>query len=550
MNEVTAGNVLERGRDSYAERAWVDAFESLSKADAAALVEPEDLELLAMSAYMLGREDAYLDAFERAHHAHLDAGDVLRAARCAWWIGLNRLIRGETARATGWFGRGERLLERDGRDCVERGYYLIPATLDAVARGDTSAARAAAEQAVAIGERFGDRDLVTMARMELGHVLVREGLAAEGFRLVDETMVAVTTGELSPVVAGIVYCKTIAYCQDALEARRAREWTLALSGWCERQPDLVAFTGLCLVHRAEVLQLQGAWPAALDEAQRAGERFRRGGPTSERYAGGALYRAGEVYRLRGDFAAAEEAYRGASRAGVEPQPGLALLRLAQGNGEAARAAIQRVLDETREPLERAGLLPAFVEVMLAVGDLETARRGSEELSALAAAHEIDVLGALAGQTSGAVALAQGDARGALGELRHALSTWQELEAPYETARTRVLVGLACTGLGDEEAGGLELDAARAVLEELGAGPDLERLGSLARSATADDVHGLSTRERQVLQLLAAGETNRAIAAELVLSERTIERHVSNIFAKLGVSSRAGATAFAYEHRLL
>ena len=273
MDEVIVGNVLERGRASYAKRAWLDAYESLSRADEDDLLEPEDLELLARSAYMLGRDDDYVRGLERAHHGHLDAGDVPSAARCTWWIGHNLLFRGETARANGWFGRGDRLLDQEGRDCVERGYLLIPVGLQA---GDARTAYATWTEAAAIGERYGDPDLVTIARMGQGHTLVRQGRTEEGFRLVDETMVAVTTGELSPIVAGIVYCNTITFCQDAHEVRRAREWTTALTEWCDRQPDMVAHTGVCLVHRAEVMQLQGAWQAALDEVQQAGERLRQG----------------------------------------------------------------------------------------------------------------------------------------------------------------------------------------------------------------------------------------------------------------------------------
>ncbi|MET0713160.1 MAG: LuxR C-terminal-related transcriptional regulator, partial [Jiangellaceae bacterium] len=304
-----------------------------------------------------------------------------------------------------------------------------------------------------------------------------------------------------------------------------------------------------LVHRAEVMQLQGAWRTALAEVQQAGERIGQG-VLNQRQAGSALYRQGEILRLQGEFAAAEEAYRAASRLGFEPQPGLALLRLAQGNGAAAAVAIGRVADETEELLKRAGLLPACIEIMLAVGDLEEARRASGELDAISQTHTSDLLRALAAQASGAVMLADGNARTALGSLRRAVSTWQDIEAPYEAARTRVLLGMACRRLGDDDAAALELEAARTVFEELGAGPDLTRVDSLVTSTLSKSGHGLSARELEVLRHVAAGQTNKEIATELVLSERTIERHVSNIFAKLGVSTRAAATAFAYEQQLV
>jgi DNA-binding CsgD family transcriptional regulator/tetratricopeptide (TPR) repeat protein len=546
---VIAGNVLERGRASYAKSAWLDAYELLSRADEDDLLEPEDLELLGQSAYLLGRDDDYVRALERAHHGHLDAGDVPSAARCTWWIGLNLLMRGETAGANGWFGRGNRLLEREARECAARGYLVLAVMLDAFARGDAETAAALAAEAAAIGERFGDRDLATIGRMDEGHALLLQGKTEEGFRLIDETMVAVTTGELSPIVVGIVYCNTISVCRGAHEVRRAREWTNALTKWCDGQPDMVAHTGVCLVHRAEVMQLQGAWRAALEELGRADERLRQG-VLNTRIAGSAFYRQGEIQRLQGELAAAEEAYVAASRLGFEPQPGLALLRLAQGNAAAAAAAIGRAADEMNEPFERAELLPACIEIMLAVGDGEGARRACDELNAISETHANDLLRALAAQAEGAVALAEGDARAALAPLRRALSTWQDIEAPYDAARTRVLLGMACRRLGDEDAAGLEVEAARSVFEELGAGPDLTRVASLVGSAPSKGVRGLSRRELEVLRHVAGGKTNREIATQLVLSERTVERHVSNIFGKLGVSTRAAATAFAYEHQLL
>jgi DNA-binding CsgD family transcriptional regulator len=509
-------------------------------------LEPEDLLLLATSAYMQGLEDGYVRALERAHYAYLDSGEVTRAACLTWWIGLSFLLRGEAGPATGWFARGERLLEREQPDCVARGYLLLASMLENFAEGDFEGARAKAAEAVAVGERFGDRDLVALGVMDLGHALIELGRTKEGLRLVDESMVSVTTGELSPIVAGILYCNTILVCRSVFELRRALEWTTALSHWCERQPDMVAHTGVCLVHRAEIMQLQGGWQAALEEAERvAGD-----GVLNQRALGRALYVQGDLHRLRGDFEAAERAYRGTARQGAQPQPGLALLRLAQDNVDAAVAAIRRAVGESSQPLKRAALLPAYVEIALAAGQLDEAERASEELAAISQLYDGDALGAVSAHARGAVALARDDAASSLTELRRALEAWQELGAPYEAARAQVLVGVACARLGDEDGAALELEAARTAFERLGARPDVSRADSLRVSAGVPDTHGLSPRELQVLRLVASGETNKAIAASLVLSERTVDRHVSNIYAKLRVSSRAAATAYAYEHGLI
>ena len=486
------------------------------------------LEQQAKAAYLRGREDEYVALLEQAHRAHLDAGDPERAVRCAFWLSLQLLLREDMAQSTGWLGRAQRLLDRSGRDCVEHGYLLL---LAAVPRGDELELAAAAE----IGERFGDADLVSLAVHEQGSVLIRRGRVAEGLALLDEAMVAVTAGELSPIATGLVYCSVIDGCHQALDLRRAQEWTAALTRWCEGQPDLVAFTGRCLVHRAEILQVHGAWADALEEARQAARRLGDGV---------AEYRVGELLRLRGELAAAERAYRESSHAGGEPQPGLALLRLAQGNVEAAVAAIRRATGETGEGLRRAVLLPAAVEILLAAGETAEAREACEELEQLAVTLVSTMLGAMADHARGAVELAGGDAGAALAPLRRALAAWQALDAPYEGARARELIGRAFRALGDEDSAAFELDAARDAFARLGATPDLERLGA------PEAAHGLSPRELQVLRLVASGETNRAIAAELVLSERTVDRHVSNILAKLRVPSRAAATAYAYEHRLV
>jgi DNA-binding NarL/FixJ family response regulator len=539
---------LERGRRAYAARRWLDAYTELLRADREASLGAEDLELLATAAYMLGRDGDYRQVLARAHRAHQEEGDPRRAVRCAFWAGLSLLLSGELGPAMGWFGRAQRLLDREGRECVEQGYLLIPALLGHVAGGDDEAASAAAAEAAEIGARFGDPDLLALVVQEQGHALVRQGRAEEGLRLIDEAMVAVTAGDLSPIVTGLIYCNTIAFCQSVFELRRAREWTSALSAWVEGQPDMVAHTGLCLVHRAEIMELQGEWEAALEEARRAGERFELETGTGHGI-GTALYRQGEVCRLRGDLAAAENAYREASRHGWEPQPGLALLRLAQGDRDVATAAISRVLGATSVRLKRARVLPAYIEIMLAAGQVEEADRASRELQDLADAQDSHVLRALAARARGEVTLAEGDAQAALVELLRAADGWRELDAPYETARVRVLTGLACRELGDTDTAALELEAARATFEALGAAPDLARVDSLLKTPPVD-AHGLTARELQVLRLLAAGRSNKAIAAELTLSKRTIDRHVSNIFRKLRVSSRAAATAYGYEHGLI
>jgi DNA-binding NarL/FixJ family response regulator len=544
-----AAGELERGRASYQARAWRQAYEALSRADGAASLEADDLELLADSAYMLGRDDDYVAALERAHDLHLGVGEVPRAVRCAFWIGHSMMFRGRVPRARGWFARANRALESHEGDCVERGYLLIPVWLRQMAGGDFAAGQATAAEAAAVGERFGDPDLVWLARGEQGRALLKQGRVPEGLSLVDETLVAAAAGELSPIVTGIVYCNTIAFCRDVYELDHARDWTEALSDWCARQPEMVAHNGLCLVHRAEIMQLQGAWDDALAEARRAEERFTQG-VLNERARGKASYRVGEVHRLRGEFAAAEEAFRSASRLGCEPQPGLALLRLAEGKARDAAAAIRRVVGETEQPLQRAELLPAYVEIMLAVGDSEDARAACAELDEIAELRANDVLRALAAQARGDVALAAGDAQSALAALRSAARLWQAFGAAYETARARVSIGLACRALRDHESAVLELEAARDVFTRLRARPDLDRVDALLEKGVSASVYGLSDRELQVLRLVAAGKTNREVAAALVISEHTVARHVHNIFAKLGVSSRTAAGAFAFSRELV
>ncbi|MGH2660540.1 MAG: LuxR C-terminal-related transcriptional regulator [Actinomycetota bacterium] len=393
-----------------------------------------------------------------------------------------------------------------------------------------------------IAERFADADATMFARLGCGYSLILQGRVAQGMALLDEVMVSVTADEVAPMLAGIAYCQVIDLCQAAFDLRRAREWTEALTRWCDSQPDIVPFRGNCLVHRCEIFQLQGAWTDALDAARRACEWL--AGPPPWDVLGSAYYQLAEIQRLRGELEEAQESYRRASLAGRDPEPGMSLLHLAQGRVDLALQAIHRALEEATDPIARSRLLPACVEVMVEAEDVGAARTAADELAGIAAQLDAPYLNALAAHASGAVLLAEGDPRAALTTLRMAHHSWRDLDAPHQAARVRLLIAIACRELGDGASAELEVEAARGVLEELGAAPDLERLARLAGSPRPG---GLSRRESEVLALVAAGKTNRAIAAELFISEKTVARHVSNIFTKLGLSSRAEATAYAYKH---
>jgi DNA-binding CsgD family transcriptional regulator len=537
---------LQRGRESYEALAWADAYERLSRADRAAPLSAEDLVRLATSAHMLGRVEEWIPLLERAHAGYAEEGDMPAAVRCAFWIGMNLALRGELGPASGWLGRAQRMLEHHEGECVEQGYMLLPVAFQHEVSGDFEGAAATAAAAAEIGERFGDRDLFALAVHAQGTVVAKSGRVAEGLRLLDEAMVAVTAGEVSPVVSGIVYCGVILACEDVYEVRRAQEWTAALMRWCEQQPDLVSFRGRCLVHRAQLMRLHGDWPAALDEARLAGERF--AGAMNPGAIARSWYLQGDVLRLMGRFDEAEESYREASRLGLEPQPGLALLRLARGQTEKACAALRRAVAEATDAAARAALLPAYVELTLAAGDVESALEACGQLDELAAGFGTELLQAVAAQARGALELARGDGEAASARLHESCRHWQELDAPYELAVARVLLGKARRLVDDEEGCELELEAARRVFVRLGASPALAWMDSLI--AGDGDVYGLTVRELEVLRLVAKGKSNREIAADLVISEHTVARHVQNIFTKLGVTSRTAAGAFAFQHDLV
>jgi DNA-binding NarL/FixJ family response regulator len=537
---------LEAGRRSFQHGRWIDARAQLSAADVQASLAIDDVERLAAAAYLVGADTDCEAAWTRAHHDCLRQGDPPRAARNALWLALALILRGELAPAGGWCARAGRVLAAAGRDCPERGLLIVFDSLRTMFEGDPDAALDGFGEALAIAERFGDVDVATLARLGRGQALVLGGQQAEGVAALDEVMVAVTAGEVSPILAGLAYCAVIETCQLTFDLRRAKEWTAALSRWCESQPDLVTYRGQCLVHRAEILQVHGDWSEAMEEATRAHEQLAR--PPAHPAVGAALYRQAELLRLRGDLGRAAELYGRASERGRDPQPGLALTRLAEGQLAAADAAIRRALDEATDPVTRSHLLGAYVEIVLAAGDIDSARAAADELATVATLRDSPVLRAMAAYATGTVDLASGDGRAALAVLRPAWTTWRDLEAPYEAARVRLAVGMACRQLGDEDSAMLELRAAIDAFRALGAKNDLARTEQLLAPPRREGL--LSGREREVLSVLATGMTNREIAGTLMISEKTVARHVANIFLKLGVSSRAAATAYAYEHGLV
>lgn len=542
---------LERARRAFALRSWAEASGEFAAAvDEQASLTAADHEARAVAAYLIGEDDVSEEAFEAAHRTALVAGAPDAAARCAFWLALSLMLRGRMAQAGGWLARAQRVVDDGGVECAASGYLLVPRLLGALGSGDAAAARALALEATALGARHHEPDLHVLGVLGHGQALVALGDVVAGTARFDEAMVAVTSGEVGPVTSGIVYCAVVVECLQVYDLPRAAEWTAALSAWCDAQPDLVPYRGQCLVHRSQIHQVTGRWPEAIAAAEAA---VRALSAPPHPALGFAHYQHAELQRLVGDFERAEAGYHHASREGHEPMPGLALLDLARGDAAAAATTIRRAVAEATRPLERPALLAAAADILPAAGDLAGARAVADDLAGVAGRSPSPVLRAMADQATGAVLVAEGHPTGALGPLRSAYRTWHAMRMPYEAARATVLLGRACAALGDRTAASLELRNATDAFTELGARPDAERgealLHALVRSP-ASEGSGLSEREREVLGHVAAGRTNREIADALVISQHTVGRHVENIFAKLGVSNRAAATAYAYEHGLV
>lgn len=554
----TGTRLLVDARRAAGEGRWQEAEERLHAVEQRSALAAEDLELLATAASLRGDRDGARRARLRAYQLFVNQGERRRAARCGALIGLELLGSGELAEATGclpmslsacsaWVGQAQILLSGEG-ECAERGYVLIPAAYEQLTVGtDLEGAAADAGEAVELGRRFGEPAVVALGLAIQGRARLRTGRVPEGLALLDDAVAMALGGELPPVLVGLVLTTAVDAASETAEIVRSDEWTAALDRWCEEQAGLVAFRCRSLALRAASHLRHGRWDEAVEVAERAGAHaIAAVDPTA---AALAAYLRGEVLRLRAERDAAAAAYRRASELGRDPQPGLALLWLDTGDTDAAAGAIERVLGETDAGLERARVLPARVEILLARGEVAAAGAAAEQLDAIARQHPSPALEAMAQHTGATVLLEHGEPGVALARLRAALRVWRHLHLPYEEARTRLHLARCCRRLGDEATAMIEVDVACGILTSLRAGPDLERARALQHTRPGSSRFGLTARESEVLRLLATGRTNREIADELTVAVRTVDTHVSRILTKLGVSTRAAATAVAHRHDL-
>jgi DNA-binding CsgD family transcriptional regulator len=541
------GGVLAEAGALFAAFRWRGCVERLAAADEEEPLDGHGLVLLGQAAYLVGADEQSATAFGRAYHQFLDVGDVRAAVRAAAWASLTLENAREPVRSRAWAARGERLVEEHGLDGAEAAWIMSYRAHDQLARQRLDDALRTAREGERLGLAAHDPDAVVLSRLTVAFVHLMRAERTDAIRMLDEVMLAVSSDETSPAVVGMTYCVSVAGCMLLRDVARARAWTAILDRWCAARPDLVAYRGTCLVHRAQMSALGGYWQGALDEAAAAEQLLR--GPA----AGEATYQLGELHRLMGHEAEAEDAYRRANALGVQPEPGLSRLRTAQGRPEVAVRTLRRLCGEPRPPADHAELLAARVEAELAVGDVEAALATAAELRGTAETLASSLLCGLADQADGAVLLAADRPDAALEVLRRAQQRWAELDLPHACAQVRVVAGRCLAELGDRDAADLEFEAARECFERLGAIPDLTRVDELAVAARPPDAArpgGLTQREIEVVRLVAAGHTNRAIAGRLVLSEKTVARHLANIYAKLGVPSRAAATAYAYDHGLV
>jgi ATP/maltotriose-dependent transcriptional regulator MalT len=524
--------------------AWPETYRQLSTRDPAEL-RPDQLEALADSAWLVCRLDESLDARQQAFARYEEIHNHRSAARAAWRLFWDHLYNGDKVVAHGWLRRAHRCLVAIP-ECAEHGLVALAESELALNRGLGDDAEAHAVRAIEIGDRHDTPSVVALGLTLCGRALIVEGRLEQGCAALDEAMTLVLSGRLDVFFTGAVYCAVIAECLEVGDMQRAAEWTDAARAWCVSLPVVTPIHGICRIHRGEVLGLRGSWTEAENEIQTAAKELAAFKPRS---ASEALYALAEIQRRRGDLAAAEHSYLQAHQLGRDPQPGLALVRLAQGRTTAAAAALRTSLaDGSLSRVRRAYLLAAQVSVSLAAGNHEHAREAAQELSSIADVLSRPTVVAMAALARGQLRLASNDGAGAVADLRVASAVWQELQLPYEEAQAHLLIGKAAQVMGDEEGARLEIQSARADFERLGAHRDAQ-LAATALRARPDRIAGLTAREAEVLRLVAAGMSNRQIGEALAISEYTVGRHLQNIFVKLGVSSRAAATAIAVAQQL-
>jgi DNA-binding CsgD family transcriptional regulator len=537
---------LALGRQAFEERAWATAHQRLAALGPDALGE-QDLLALATAAFLAGDRDTADRTYQESYRRHIESGSTLAAARDTFWLGMLHNTTGNHAVGGGWVARGARLLQDAPPDAVEHGYQAVQEMFQHIGAGEFPAALEHAMRVADAGRRGGEANLVALGLSAQGRLLIYGGRVREGLALLDEAMVGLSDPRISPVIAGAVYCAMVEGCQEIAVYRRMTEWTTLLTRWCRSQPDLVPYTGQCAVHRAQIMRSHGALAEALDELALAITRYVAEGGTPA--VGLAHYERGDILRVQGDYAGAASAFEEADAFGRDPQPGQALLALAKGRDSVAVAMVRRLMEETADPVHRSAHLPAAVEVFLAVGDADAARQAADELVTVADAFGCEAVEAAAAYALGSVGLLGGEPDGAaraLPHLRRAWKLWIDLGARYEAAWARVRIGLALRALGDEESAVSEFGVARRTFAEVGAAPAQAVAGRLLGHDLPD---GLTSREVEVLRLVASGQSNPQIAAALFLSQKTVQRHISNIFAKTGVSSRTAAAAYAFEHDL-
>ncbi|WP_448004777.1 LuxR C-terminal-related transcriptional regulator [Agromyces bauzanensis] len=544
-----AAPVLAGARAAHRGRRWDDACAGFLAIDAPEGLAVEDLEMLAECAQLSGRHDAAVSALDRAFALRVQEGDLDAASRDAFWLWQAFLLDGEMARANGWLAR---LREVAGDFDFDPGWLLVATAYGCFATGRYDDARALLAPARAQGRERADADLDAFATMLIGRAWLNAGATQAGLERLDEAMLRVTAGETSPRATASLFCASIANAEmEAHDLARGQEWERALEAWMSTLPVPALcgpFLANCRVYRAVLQRRRGDWTAARRELMTAVDELTGG--HGARLAGHAHYELAETHRLLGEYVEAESAYRRASSLGAATQPGLGLMRLTQGDVATAAAGVRRALGEAERPQDRCRLLPAYVTIMLAAGELPDAVAATDELGRCADVFETTQVRVEHLRAVGEVALADRRASAALAPLRGAAAGWLELAAPYETAVTAVLLATACRAVGDEEGAQFELEGAAETFAQLGAAPDLARARALLTGPGARSAHGLTRREAQVLQLVVEGRTNHMIATELLLSERTVHRHVSNIFVKLGVGSRTQAATYALEHDLV